>query len=79
VTVTNTSAFAWRRVEVWVNRQYRVTMNDLKPGALFIAPLDTFVAGFGQRFDARRQRVESAHILVTDDAGTTERREWTKR
>jgi hypothetical protein len=59
LTVENRSAREWTGVEVWLNTYYRVTAPSIPSGGRFQAPLDTFVAGFGQRFDFR-------HTLVRD-------------
>ncbi|MFN8060624.1 MAG: hypothetical protein U0Q12_15830 [Vicinamibacterales bacterium] len=79
VVVSNTSAGTWRHVEIWVNDYYRVTAAELGPGGRVEAPLDTFVAGFGQRFDVRRARVRGAYVTFTNDRDERERRDWKGR
>jgi hypothetical protein len=69
VVVTNASADSWRNVEVWVNDHYRVTVAALAPGGVFDAPLSSFVAGFGQRFDASRQPVRGVEVTARTAGG----------
>jgi hypothetical protein len=56
---TNTT---WTDVEIWVNDHYRVTRPKIVPGERLFVPLDLFVAGFGQRFDTRRQHVKGVEV-----------------
>ncbi len=62
VTVYNGSASAWKDVEIWVNIHYRITADTIEAGQRLDAPLDAFVAGFGQRFDWRRQTVNGIEL-----------------
>ena len=55
ITVTNLSDTAWRDVNVWLNDHYRAQARELGPGQRLEVPLGVFVAGFGQRFDAKKQ------------------------
>lgn len=68
VTVFNDTGREWRSVEIWVNDYYRVTREKIAPGERFQAPLNMFVAGFGQRFPARQQ-VTGIEATATDSAG----------
>lgn len=72
----NRSREAWREIEVWVNGQYRVASPHLAGRGRLVAPLDTFVAGFGQRFDARRQAVRSIEVRARTAAGAPVRLRW---
>jgi hypothetical protein len=76
VVVTNTTASAWTGLEIWVNDHYRVTASRLEPDGRLHAPLDTFVAGFGQRFDPRRQTVRGVEVTATSDTGERVRLAW---
>jgi hypothetical protein len=69
VIVENQSAVEWRQVEIWVNDHYRVTASSIAAGSVLSAPLDAFVAGFGQRFDPRRQSVTGIEVTATDAEG----------
>jgi len=78
VTVENQTRHRWSNVEIWLNDHYRVTARTLEPGGRLIVPLDTFVAGFGQRFDRRRQAPFGIEVTARTDAGETIRLEWGK-
>lgn len=76
VAVTNTTATPWTDIEIWVNDHYRVTTARLEPHGRFHAPLDAFVAGFGQRFDPRRQAVRGIEVTATTSTGESIRLTW---
>jgi hypothetical protein len=75
ITVFNDTGEAWRSVEIWVNDHYRVTRETIVPGERFAVPLDTFVAGFGQRF-RREQHVGGIEVTATDASGDAVRLVW---
>jgi len=60
--VDNRSPTDWNNVEIWLNTYYRVTTSSIPAGGRFQAPLDTFVAGYGQRFDFRRAQVMDVRL-----------------
>jgi hypothetical protein len=64
LTVTNQSGTDWAGVEVWLNTYYRITTASIPAGGRFQAPLDTFVAGFGQRFDFRRMQIRDLRLTA---------------
>jgi len=64
LTVDNRTSQEWKHVEVWLNTYYRVTTPSLPPGGRFQAPLDVFVAGFGQRFDFHRMQVKDLRLTA---------------
>jgi hypothetical protein len=64
LTVTNQTNDPWSDVEIWLNTYYRVTTSSISAGARFQAPLDTFVAGFGQRFDFRRMQIKDLRLTA---------------
>jgi len=64
LTVDNRTSQEWKHVEVWLNTYYRVTTSSLPPGGRFQAPLDVFVAGFGQRFDFHRMQVKDLRLTA---------------
>lgn len=76
VAVTNTTSTPWTDIEIWVNDHYRVTTARLEPRGRFHAPLDAFVAGFGQRFDPRRQAVRGVEVTATTSTGESIRLRW---
>ena len=64
LTVTNQSDHDWSAVEVWLNTYYRITTSSIPAGGRFQAPLDTFVAGYGQRFDFRRMQIRDLRLTA---------------
>jgi hypothetical protein len=62
IRVENHTSTPWTDVEIWVNDHYRVTRRSIAPGERVQVPLDAFVAGFGQRFDVRRQTVKGVEV-----------------
>jgi hypothetical protein len=64
LTVTNESSRDWSSVEIWLNTYFRVTTSSVPAGGRFQAPLDTFVAGFGQRFDFHRMQVKDLRLTA---------------
>lgn len=75
VVVLNDTGEAWKSVEVWVNDHYRVTKETMLPDERFVAPLENFVAGFGQRFPGT-QNVASIEVKATDASGDPVRLLW---
>ena len=65
LTVDNRTSTDWTHVEIWLNYYYRVTVRSIPRESRFQAPLDTFVAGFGQRFDYRRMQVKDLRLTAT--------------
>jgi len=65
LTVDNRSTQDWNHVEIWLNTYYRVTAKSVRAGSRFQAPLDTFVAGYGQRFDFRRAQIRDLRLTAT--------------
>jgi hypothetical protein len=70
LTVSNQSLQDWTNVEVWLNTYFRVTTSSIRAGSRFQAPLDTFVAGFGQRFDFHRMQVRDLRLIAKLPDGT---------
>jgi hypothetical protein len=70
LTVTNESSRDWTNVEIWLNTYYRVTTSSLPAGGRLQAPLDTFVAGFGQRFDFHQMPVKDLRLTAKLPDGT---------
>ena len=64
LTVDNQSSNDWSNVEIWLNTYYRVTTRTIRAGSRFQAPLDVFVAGFGQRFDFRRMQIHTLKLTA---------------
>ena len=64
LTVDNRTSNDWANVEIWLNTYYRVTVRSIPAVSRFQAPLDTFVAGFGQRFDYRRTPINDLRLTA---------------
>jgi hypothetical protein len=64
ITVDNRSSSNWNNVEIWLNTYYRVTTASIPAGGRFQAPLDAFVAGFGQRFDFRKMQIVDVRLVA---------------
>jgi hypothetical protein len=65
LTVDNRSSRDWTNVEIWLNTHYRVTVASIPARSRFQAPLDGFVAAFGQRFDFKRMQVRDLRLKAT--------------
>src|SRR5215475_7029911 len=65
LTVDNRSTQEWKNVEIWLNTYYRVKTDSILPNGRLQAPLDTFVAGFGQRFDMRHAQIKDLRLTAT--------------
>ena len=76
IVVENLTADEWQNVEVWLNDHYRVTKSRMPPGERFNIPLSAFVAGFGQRFDARRQPIRGVEVSATAPGGRPVKLVW---
>ena len=75
ITLFNDSRETWKGVEIWVNDHYRVTRDAMAPNERFVVPLESFVAGFGQRF-TRNQHVSGIEVTATDASGDAVRLVW---
>lgn len=64
LTVDNRTSRDWTQVEIWLNTYYRLTTAGIPAGGRFQAPLDVFVAGFGQRFDFHRMQVRDLRLTA---------------
>lgn len=65
LTVNNQSKQDWTHVDIWLNRSYRVTTTSIPAKTRFQVPLNTFVAGFGQRFDPKRAQIQDLRLNAT--------------
>jgi hypothetical protein len=75
VTVINDTDTRWTDVEIWVNDHYRFLVPSIEAGRRATAPLDGFVAGFGQRFDPRTP-VRGVLVRARDEAGRPVEVSW---
>ena len=70
LTIDNRSSGDWTDVEVWLNRNHSVRTPLIRAGGRVQVPLDTFVAGFGQRFDVRRTQITDLRLKARRADGT---------
>jgi hypothetical protein len=78
ITVINLSGVAWSSVEVWLNDHYRVQVSGLEAGQRLDVPIGVFVAGFGQRFDPKRQVPFGVEVSARGADGRPVRLIWGK-
>jgi hypothetical protein len=64
LTVHNRTDEEWRDVEIWLNRQFRVTRPVIAPDEEFRVHVNSFTAGFGQRFDFNRMLVKDLRLTA---------------
>jgi hypothetical protein len=57
LTIHNDTDQEWRDVEVILNHHFRIQPKNIEPDGIVQAPLDIFVAGYGQRFNFKTMQV----------------------
>jgi hypothetical protein len=62
LTVSNTTSQDWTHVEIWVNRQYRLTVESIPAGQQLQTPLSIFIEAYGHRFDFARQQIKDLRL-----------------
>jgi hypothetical protein len=67
--VTNQSPTDWTRVEIWLNTYFHQTTDVIPSRGRFQATLDTFTAGFGQRFNFRGMQVRDLRLTAKTPDG----------
>jgi hypothetical protein len=65
LTVDNRSAQDWTNVEIWLNRNHSVRTPSIAAGSRLQVPLDSFVAGLGQRFNYKRTQITDLRLKAT--------------
>jgi hypothetical protein len=70
VTVDNHTADDWRDVEIWVNGYFRATAPAIAAHGRLQVPLNGFVSGYAQRFDAKRLPVRELRLTAKRRDGT---------
>jgi hypothetical protein len=78
LVVQNQTAQEWSSIEIWVNNHYRVQYPRLRAGQRLIVPFDTFVSGWGQRFDRRKQYAQGIELTAKSSDGRDVRLVWGK-
>jgi hypothetical protein len=76
VVVTNLTGTRWSDIDIWLNDYYRAQARALAPNQRLEVPLDVFVAGFGQRFDAGRQQPAGLEVTARGENGERVRLTW---
>ena len=79
LVVENQTKTEWRDVSVTVNAYYKGVAPRVAPGGRLEAPLAGFVTGFGQRFNAARERVTHVEVRATDPAGRPVALDWDEK
>jgi hypothetical protein len=69
LTVSNTTPDTWTNVEIWVNQQFRVTVPSIAAQSRFQVPLNSFVEGFGRRFDFSRMQIRDLRLVAKTSRG----------
>ena len=62
LTVENQTSDDWKDVQIDLNMYFRATTSTIIAYSRFQAPLDVFVAGFGQRFDYHRMQIHTLRL-----------------
>jgi hypothetical protein len=70
LTVTNTTNDDWNKVEIWVNRQYRLTVDSIPAGQQLQTPLSIFIEAYGRRFDFAREQLKDLRLSATTKSGS---------
>ena len=65
LTIDNRSSQDWTNVEIALNYYYRIRTPKVAAGSRFTTTLDTFAAGFGQRFDWRKAQIRDLKLTAT--------------
>jgi hypothetical protein len=78
VTVINMTDTAWTGVDVWLNDFYRAQVNQLLPGQRLDVPISVFTAGWGQRFDPKKQSPFGVEVTAMGSDGKPVHLTWGK-
>jgi hypothetical protein len=62
LTIYNDTDETWQNVEVFLNHHFRIQPNDIEPDGIVQAPLDIFVAGYGQRFNFKTMQITDLRL-----------------
>ena len=69
LTVTNTTEQDWNQIEIWINRQYRLTVPSIPAGQQLQTPLTIFVEAYGRRFDFAKQQITDLRLSAKNPDG----------
>ena len=76
ISVTNMTTATWTDVDVWLNDHYRAQARELLPGQRMDVPIGVFIAGFGQRFDVKKQAPAGIEVTARGSDGKPVRLTW---
>ena len=62
LTVNNQTDEEWRSVEIWVNNYYRAVVPTIAAHGLFQVQLDSFISGYGRRFDYHAAQIKDLRL-----------------
>ena len=62
LTIHNGTDETWSDVEVILNQHFRIQPKDIEPNGIVQAPLDVFVAGYGQRFNFKTMQITDLRL-----------------
>ena len=62
LTIYNDTDETWSDVEVILNQHFRIQPKDIAPDGIVQAPLDIFVAGYGQRFNFKTMQITDLRL-----------------
>jgi hypothetical protein len=64
LTIYNDTDETWSSVEVILNQHFRIQPKDIEPDGIVQAPLDIFVAGYGQRFNFKTMQITDLRLTA---------------
>jgi len=64
LTIYNDTDETWSHVEVILNQHFRIQPKDIEPDGIVQAPLDIFVAGYGQRFNFKTMQIKDLRLTA---------------
>ena len=62
LTIYNDTDEEWQDVEVILNHHFRIQPKNIEPAGIVQAPLDIFVAGYGQRFNFKTMQITDLRL-----------------
>jgi hypothetical protein len=64
LVVNNRTSQDWTGVEIWLNTYFHAAAPSIAAGGRLTAPLNTFVTGFGQRFDFAHAQIKDLRLTA---------------
>jgi hypothetical protein len=64
LTIFNDTDEEWHDVEVRLNHHFRINPKNIPKDGIVQAPLDIFVAGYGQRFDFKTMQITDLRLTA---------------